>query len=63
MIAPQTYAKFDSCFCLFFRALEGTFVERQGTAVVRSCQNHVDKQWFTSSAAGSIPHSSHFFFF
>ena len=35
--------------------VEGTGVEKkQITTVVDSCQNHIDKQWLTSSAVGSI---------
>ena len=35
------------------QCIEGTGVEkRQRTAVVHSCQNHVDRQWLTSSAVG-----------
>ena len=53
-------------YLLFVRSLqrvEGTHVgRRQWTAVVHSCQNHVDKQWLTISAVGSIPTLSQTFF-
>ena len=48
-----------SAFVCSLQCIEGNGVE--GTAVVHSCQNHVDKQWSTSSAAGSIPAQATFF--
>ena len=45
----------DSCFHSL-QHVEGTGVERrQWTAVVHSCQIHVDEQWLATSAVGSIP--------
>ena len=45
-----------SAFGSSLRRVEESSVERrQGTAVVRCCQNHIDKLWLTSSAVGSIP--------
>jgi len=47
-----------AAFIRSLQRVEGNGVERrQWTAIVHSCQNHVDncKQWLTTSAVGSIP--------
>jgi len=45
-----------AAFVCSLQHVEGTGVERrQWTAVVYSCQYHIDYQWLITSAVGSIP--------
>ena len=37
------------------QCVKGTVERKQRTAVIHSCQNHVDKQWLTSSASQPKP--------
>jgi len=53
----------DICSGCSLQLVEGSgVVKRQRTAVVHSCQNHVDKQCLTSLSVGSIPAQAKLFF-
>ena len=44
-----------STYCAMGSATDLHKLHSGGRWFVHSCQNHVDKQWLTSSAVGSIP--------